>query len=160
MEPSSYERREVALARSRMYQALRDAFAREAFLEVEPPLLVPAPGMEPQITAFEAEFRPETGHARAARLYLHTSPEYAMKRLLADGFKRIYSLGKVFRNGEVARDHNPEFTLLEFYRAEADYAAIMDDVERLVGAASRALARPFGERAGHVVQIPPARIHL
>lgn len=141
-----YQRAQVALARSRMYQALRADFASEAFLEIDPPLLVPAPGMEPQITAFEVPFVPETSHAKAATLYLHTSPEYAMKRLLADGYRRIYSICKVFRNGEVARDHNPEFTMLEFYRAEADYTLIMDDVERLVGAAAEAVERPFVER--------------
>lgn len=145
---SQHARAEVALARSRMYAALRADFLAEAFLEVETPLLVPAPGMEPQITAFEVPFLPETAHARARTLYLHTSPEYAMKRLLAEGFARIWSISKVFRNGEVARDHNPEFSLLEFYRAEADYTLIMDDVERQVAACARALARPFVERPG------------
>jgi len=129
-----------------MVQAMRDDFQREAFLEVETPLLVPAPGMEPHITAFEAGFVPETSHARAQKLYLHTSPEYAMKRLLADGFKRIFSICKVFRNGEVARDHNPEFSMLEFYRADATYELIMDDVERLVGEAARKLEKPYAVR--------------
>jgi lysyl-tRNA synthetase class 2 len=133
------DRLAAATSRARLYGALRADLHSEAFLEVETPLLVPAPGLEPQITAFEAGFVPEMPGVRARTLYLHTSPEYAMKRLLAEGFQRIYSLCKVFRNGEVARDHNPEFTMLEFYRAHADYAALMDDVERLVLAGARAL---------------------
>jgi lysyl-tRNA synthetase class 2 len=141
-----HARAEVALSRSRLYAALRADFLAEAFLEVETPLLVPAPGMEPQITAFEVPFLPETAHGRARTLYLHTSPEYAMKRLLAEGFSRIWSITKVFRNGEIARDHNPEFSLLEFYRTEADYTLLMDDVERQVLACARALGRPFAER--------------
>jgi lysyl-tRNA synthetase class 2 len=136
---SMSRRQFVAQARNRFYAAIRDDFAREGFLEVETPLLVPAPGLEPHITAFEVPFVPETPHASARTLYLHTSPEYAMKRLLAEGFERIFSLCKVFRNGEVARDHNPEFTLLEFYRTGASYAVIMDDVERLIRAGATAL---------------------
>lgn len=106
--------------------------------EVETPLLVPAPGMEPHIAAFEAPFIPETDVGRARTLYLHTSPEYAMKRLLAEGFGPIFQLARVFRNGEVSRTHNPEFTLLEFYRPHADYHAIMDDTEAALAAVARA----------------------
>src|SRR3569833_2101 len=84
-----------------------------------------------------------------------------MKRLLAEGFRRVFSICKVFRNGEVARDHNPEFTLLEFYRAEADYTFIMDDVERLVTASAKALQRPFVERpdADGVLRRIPLLVH-
>ncbi len=129
----------AARARARMSSALRSFFAEQSFDEVETPCLVPAPGMEPHIRAFEVPFVPETPQGKAATLYLHTSPEYAMKRLLAEGFERIYSLGKVFRNGEIAPHHNPEFTLLEFYRAGADYHAIMDDLEQLVRRAAAAV---------------------
>ena len=108
------ERQQVARARETMNRAIREDLRAEGFLEVETPLLVPAPGQEPAITAFEVSFVPETPEARAAGLYLHTSPEYAMKRLLAEGFERIYSLGKVFRNGEVAaqRHFSPSFCYL------------------------------------------------
>jgi lysyl-tRNA synthetase class 2 len=105
---------------------------------VETPCLVPAPGMEPHIDAFEAPFRPEGGGA-ARPLWLHSSPEYAMKRLLADGWSRIFQLARVFRNGEISATHNPEFTLLELYRAGTDYRGIMADLEAAVAAGARAL---------------------
>jgi lysyl-tRNA synthetase class 2 len=132
-----------AAARSRacLYQALRAYFSAQGFEEVETPCLVPAPGMEPHIRAFEAPFVPETPEGRARTLYLHTSPEYAMKRLMAQGFERIFQLCKVFRNGEIAPHHNPEFTLLEFYRAHADYGAIMADLEEVVVRGARAVAQ-------------------
>jgi lysyl-tRNA synthetase class 2 len=99
--------------------------------------------MEPHLAPFEATFRPEWGGAPRP-LWLITSPEYAMKRLLAEGFERIFQLSRVFRNGEVSATHNPEFTMLEFYRAGTDYQGIMADLERLVEAAARALV-PGGE---------------
>ena len=132
------DRREVARARARLHGAIRSFFAGRGFEEVETPYLVPAPGMEPHIDAFRAEFLPEGG-GQARPLWLHTSPEYAMKRLLADGFERVFQLGRVFRNGEVSASHNPEFTMLEFYRAGADYQGIMRDLEELVEACARAL---------------------
>src|SRR5262249_1961425 len=112
------------------------------------PILVPAPGMEPHITAFEVPFVPETEVGRPRTLYLHTSPEYAMKRLLADGSGPIFQICKVFRNGEVSAHHNPEFTLLELYRPQADYRAVMADLEEVLSAAAEALGAPelFGQR--------------
>ena len=134
----------AARGRQGLYSALRHFFAHRGYLEVETPLLVPAPGMEPYITAFEAPFVPETDLGRARTLYLHTSPEYAMKRLLAEGAGPLFQICKVFRNGEVSQTHNPEFTLLEFYRPHADYHAIMDDLEgalALAGASAAATAQ-------------------
>ncbi len=131
----------LARARARLHQAIRTYFAQESFDEVETPCMVPAPGMEPHITAFEVPFVPETPEGRAATLYLHTSPEYAMKRLLAEGFERIYSLARVFRNGEIAPHHNPEFTMLEFYRANADYGSLMRDLEEILLRGGRAVAQ-------------------
>src|SRR4051812_45671508 len=116
-------------ARQAMYRSLRSWFAEHGYEEVDTPLLVPAPGMEPHITAFEVPFVPETDVGSRKTLYLHTSPEYAMKRLLADGAGPLFQLCKVFRNGEVSGAHNPEFTMLEFYRPNADYHAIMADLE-------------------------------
>src|SRR5512133_771073 len=95
--------------------------------------------MEIHIQAFEAPFVPEGGGV-ARPLFLHTSPEYAMKRLLADGLPRIFQLARVFRNGEVSRTHNPEFTMLELYRAGTDYSGVMADLERTIEACARALS--------------------
>jgi lysyl-tRNA synthetase class 2 len=102
--------------------------------------------MEPHIQAFEAAFVPEGGGAPRP-LWLHTSPEYAMKRLLADGLPRIFQLARVFRNGEVTRAHNPEFTMLELYRAGTDYAGVMEDVEKVVEGCARALSQDGSARA-------------
>ena len=115
-----------------MYAAVRTWFAAAGYLEVETPYLVATPGMEPHIDPFEAAFIPSTGVGQPRSLYLHTSPEYAMKRLLADGSPPLFQLCKTFRNGEVSATHNPEFTMLEFYRPNADYWAIMADLEQLL----------------------------
>jgi len=108
-------------ARGRLLAAVRSFFAEREFVEIEAPLLVPSPGLELHLDAFPVGER-----------YLVTSPEYQMKRLLAGGMERIYSLGKVFRHGEAGPHHNPEFTMLEWYRAGAGWSAIADDVEALV----------------------------
>lgn len=125
-------RQHNARLRAKLSAVVRAFFAERGFDEVETPCLVPAPGQEPNIRAFETPFVPETPAGKACTLYLHTSPEYAMKRLLAEGFERIFQLARVFRNGEIAPHHNPEFTMLEFYRAHADYADIMADTEALI----------------------------
>ncbi len=136
---------EAARARARLQGALRAHLVARGFDEVETPCLVPAPGMEPHIQAFEAAFVPEGGGAPRP-LWLHSSPEYAMKRLLADGFERIFQLARVFRNGEISDTHNPEFTLLEMYRAGTDHRGIMADLEAAVEAGARALHPGGGSR--------------
>ncbi|HEU4383347.1 MAG TPA: EF-P lysine aminoacylase EpmA [Anaeromyxobacteraceae bacterium] len=128
----------AARARVRLAVAVRAFLGSRGYEEVETPCLVPAPGTEPHLAAFEASFAPEGGGAPRP-LWLHTSPEYAMKRLLAGGFGRVFQLARVFRNGEVSATHNPEFTMLEFYRAGTDYRGIMEDLEALVAEAARAL---------------------
>lgn len=134
----------AAATRQAMYAALRRSLGAGGFAEVETPLLVPAPGMEPHIAAFEVGFRPETEVGSPRTLYLHTSPEYAMKRLLADGMGPIFQICKVFRNGEVSASHNPEFTLLELYRPHADYARIMEDLEAALAEAEAACGGGVG----------------
>ncbi len=147
--------RRNARARARLSAAVRETLGALGYEEVETPCLVPAPGMEPHIQAFEAAFVPEGGGAPRP-LFLHTSPEYAMKRLLADGLPRTFQLARVFRNGEVSRTHNPEFTMLELYRTGTDYTGVMADLERLVEACARALS-PDGSaratRAGRAVDL-------
>lgn len=119
------------LARARVIRAIRAFFDARAFEEVETPLLVAAPGMEPYLEVFETRLM--TARGASHRAFLTTSPEYAMKKLLVAGLPRIYQICKSFRNGEeVSRGHNPEFTILEWYRAHADYHAIMADCEQLL----------------------------
>jgi lysyl-tRNA synthetase class 2 len=151
----SDRRRANARARARLQAEVRRVLGGMGYEEVETPLLVPAPGMEPHIQAFETELVPETGGARRP-LWLHTSPEFAMKRLLADGLPRTFQLARVFRNGELSPTHNPEFTMLELYRAGADYLGIMEDLERLVEACARALSpegAPRASRAGRALDL-------
>lgn len=119
-------------ARSRLLRATREWFHREGFLEVETPLVVPSPGTEAHLDPVGVRLSEAPGVAAAQR-WLITSPEYAMKRLLAAGAGPIYQLGKVFRDGERGGRHRPEFTMLEWYRPDApSYEVVMDDCERLV----------------------------
>ena len=122
--PDSY------LLRARVMRAIRAFFDARDFVEVETPLLVAAPGMEPYLDVFETQLR--TARGATFRAFLTTSPEYAMKKLLVAGLPRIYQVCKAFRNGEeISAGHNPEFTILEWYRAHADYHDIMADCEQL-----------------------------
>ena len=111
--------------RARIISGIRRFFDAKGFVEVETPLMVPQPGMEPHLEAFQTMYE-------MRQFYLHTSPEYAMKRLLAGGFERIYQVCKVFRDEPVGRMHAPEFTMIEWYRAFADYTDIMVDTEYLI----------------------------
>jgi lysyl-tRNA synthetase class 2 len=145
----------MARSRARLQGAVRAHLSARGFDEVETPCLVPAPGMEPHIRAFETSFVPEPGGVPRP-LWLHSSPEYAMKRLLADGFERIFQLARVFRDGEVSSTHNPEFTMLEMYRAGTDHRGIMEDLEGAVEAGARALHPAGGTRfrwQGHAVDL-------
>jgi len=120
--------------RARLIECVRRFFAEADFLEVETPALVPSPGLELHLRSFATDYIPESGHPDASgpcRVFLPTSPEYHMKRLLAAGYERIFQICRSFRNGESYRLHNPEFTMLEWYRAWADYTAIMEDLEAL-----------------------------
>jgi elongation factor P--(R)-beta-lysine ligase len=148
-------RRANARARARLSAEVRRILGAMGYDEVETPCLVPAPGMEPHLQAFEAPFVPEAGGAPTP-LWLHTSPEYAMKRLLAEGFPPIFQLARVFRNGEVSRTHNPEFTMLELYRAGTDYRGIIADLEKLIEGCARALSRdgtPRAHRGGRAIDV-------
>jgi len=129
----------AARARQTMLASLRGALAAAGYLEVETPCLVPFPGQEPHIDPFAVPFSPQTDVGQPRTLYLHTSPEYAMKRLLADGGPPVFQLCKVFRNGEVSAHHNPEFTLLELYRPQADIFAVLDDLEAAFAQVERAV---------------------
>src|SRR5438445_11863424 len=103
---------QMARARSLLARTLRAGLEARGYLEVETPIAVPFAGQEPHLRPFETVFTPDlpaTSVDGPRRLQLHTSPEYAMKRLLArEGFSRIYQFARVFRDGEVSKAHNPE----------------------------------------------------
>ncbi|MDD9943528.1 MAG: EF-P lysine aminoacylase EpmA [Myxococcales bacterium] len=119
--------------RHRALQALRHFFDDRGFVEVETPAIVPSPGLDYHLEAFEV------GHTGGPR-YLHTSPEYQMKRLLAGGFERIYQICKAFRRDEQGTFHNPEFTMLEWYRTHAGACEVMQDTEELIASIVRRLS--------------------
>jgi len=122
--------RATLLARIRAY------FAAQDVLEVDTPALSRAATTDPTIESFRTTFH-GPGPTSGKTLFLHTSPEFPMKRLLAAGTGSIYQVSKVFRNGEFGQNHNPEFTLLEWYRVGFDYFDLMDDVERLLASILR-----------------------
>lgn len=117
--------------RAQILAQIRQYFADESVLEVDAAVLSQCAVSDPFIDSLQVNFRGHP-HAEVEPCYLQTSPEYAMKRLLAAGMGSIYQMAKVFRNGEEGRFHNPEFTMLEWYRLGYDDQQLMDDVERLV----------------------------
>lgn len=119
---------ELLQQRARMLQRIRVFFAQRNVLEVETPLLQTACGTDPNLDFFSTFYEIPLNRKQ---LFLQTSPEFAMKRLLAAGSGSIFQICKAFRNGEVGRFHNPEFTMLEWYRVDFDLKQLMDEVEAL-----------------------------
>ena len=107
--------------RAGICSAARSFFESRGYLEVETPVLIPSPAPEPHIDAVQA-----------GGMFLHTSPELCMKRLLAAGYSRIFQICKCFRSGERGSLHTPEFTMLEWYRAGCDYRDLMQETEELI----------------------------
>jgi elongation factor P--(R)-beta-lysine ligase len=140
------DRRPFLLARARITAAVRSWFERQSFVEVETPILQASPGNETHLHAFATEITTPGGER--SRLYLHTSPEFACKKLLAAGEQRLFALARVFRNRERGALHHPEFTMLEWYRAQQPYRAMMDDCMALIREAARAAGAPAGAPAG------------
>jgi lysyl-tRNA synthetase class 2 len=133
--PDRFDRKRAHLAtRSRVIAAIRGFFAERGFVEVDTPALQVSPGLEPHLMAF-ATGLDEPGQGPRPR-YLHTSPEFAMKKLLVAGVPRLFQLAHCFRNGERSATHHPEFTMLEWYRAGAGYRDLMADCEALLRAAA------------------------
>lgn len=129
-------RRPFLLGRGRIAAALRAWFAARDFVEVETSALQVSPGNETHLHAFATELIGPGGERQP--LYLRTSPEFACKKLLAAGETRIFDFARVFRNRERGALHHPEFTLLEWYRADEPYETLMDDCAALMGEAAHA----------------------
>ena len=139
------DRRPFLKARARITAAARAWFAARDFVEAETAILQVSPGNEAHLHAFATElFAPDL---KTARLYLHTSPEFAAKKLLAAGERRLFTLARVFRNRERGPLHHPEFTMLEWYRANEPYGALIADCADLMRvAADAAGTRRFSYR--------------
>ena len=128
------DRRPLLLARGRIKSAIRAWFEEQGFVEVDTACLQVSPGNETHLHAFKTEAIGTDLQRRA--LYLHTSPEFAMKKLLAAGEEKIFTFAPVFRNREHGATHANEFTMLEWYRAGAPYEQLFDDCAALLRIAS------------------------
>ena len=136
------DRRPALLARNRIQRAIRGWLDDNQFLEVDPAALAISPGNETHLHGFSTAMIGNDGVARP--MYLHTSPEFAMKKLLAAGETRIAAFAHVWRNRERGPLHHPEFTMLEWYRVGEDYTVLMDDcADFLMLAAEAAGAAQF-----------------
>jgi elongation factor P--(R)-beta-lysine ligase len=137
--------KETLQARAQLLAEIRCFFAERQVLEVETPILSSAAATAPHLQSLGTYYQgPQDSKERP--LFLQTSPEHAMKRLLAAGSGPIYQIARVFRNGEAGPRHNPEFTLLEWYRPDFDHFTLMVEVDALL---SRLLATPPGERLSY-----------
>ena len=129
--PDKLSRRLLHLAaRARLQAAMRRWFADEGFVEVETPILQVAPGAEVHLSGFATDWKLPDGEVRPR--WLHSSPEFAMKKLLAGGIPRLFQFARVFRNAEGSALHHPEFTMLEWYRAGSGYETVMADCAALL----------------------------
>lgn len=129
------DRRPLLLTRNRIQAAIRGWLAAEGFTEVDPAALAISPGNEAHLHGFATEAIGNDGQAR--RMYLHTSPEFAMKKLLAAGEERIHAFSHVWRNRERGPLHSPEFTMLEWYRVGEGYEVLMADTMAFLRLAAR-----------------------
>jgi len=130
--PDEFQRKWPYLqARSRIIRSIRAHFDGQGFLEVETPILQVCPVMDAHIRAFGTDLKGVDGKVER-HMYLHTSPEFAMKKLMVAGAEKLYQICHVFRNGEGSKRHSPEFTMIEWYRTQADYRDIMRDCEELL----------------------------
>jgi len=146
------DRRPRLLARNRIVAAIRGFFAERCFVEVDTAALQVSPGNETHLHAFATRESGEDGGS--SPLYLHTSPEFACKKLLAAGEERLFTFAHVYRNRERSALHHPEFTMLEWYRAGEDYTALMGDCAALLGLAAEAAGARTLVRRG--IKVEPA----
>jgi elongation factor P--(R)-beta-lysine ligase len=151
------ERRRMLLARGEIVRAIRDYFADREFVEVETPALQVSPGNEIHLQAFKTEL---AYGGRRERRFLRTSPEFACKKLIAAGERRIVEFARVFRNGERSPLHHPEFTLVEWYRADGPYDLVMDDCMAVIARAVEAAGNRRFSWKGRIADplAPPERM--
>lgn len=131
--------------RARLRADVAGFLTARGYTEVETPVLQPCPGMEPNLDPFVTRYAAKLGEDAHA-LYLQFSPEFAMKKLLAGGAGPIFQFARAFRNGEAGPNHQPEFTMLEWYRPGLDLAGLMNETEALIRAVC-----PDGLRRGDVI---------
>jgi len=145
---------DILRLRDSVHRAVRSFFSARGFIEIDAPLLTPFPTLDANIRPLQTEVSDPNGKKRM--FFLHASPEHAMKKLLCAGAERIFSLGKVFRDGELTPFHNPEFTMVEWYRTGTDYRGIEQDTEDLVAHILRSVR--LGDRlvfSGRDVDLSP-----
>lgn len=130
--------------RARLVAETRSFLADRGYQEVETPCLVPVPGMEVHLRAFRSEYLPHLGQGERRTLWLRTSPELALKRLLVAGAGPVFEFARVWRNGEQGPRHAPEFTMLEWYRPGLTLAGLMDETEDFVRAVCPAIVAHDG----------------
>ena len=117
--------------RNQIIATIRSYLEKKHYCPVETNALQICPGMEVHLEAFRTELSFPFGQKNAVR-YLHTSPEFAMKKLIAQGMEKIYQFAHVFRNEELSPIHHPEFTMLEFYATHMDYKRLIKECEKLI----------------------------
>lgn len=154
------DRRPLLAARGRIQRGFRNWLEAGGFTEVDPAALAASPGNEAHLHAFATDAIGNDGQAR--RLYLHTSPEFAMKKLLAAGETRIAAFSHVWRNRERGPLHSPEFTMLEWYRVGEGYEVLMQDCAALLGLAARAAGSDMLRFRDHSCDpfVPPERLSV
>ena len=154
------DRRPFLLARGRIKSALRRWFEANGFVEVDTAILQTSPGNETHLHAFKTGLIGPDG--QESPLYLHTSPEFACKKLLAAGETRLFTFAPVFRNRERGAQHSPEFTMLEWYRAGESYEVLMQDCAALLQVAAEAAGTDQFQFRGTTIgaDIPPERISV
>ena len=154
------DRRPLLVTRGRIRDAVRRYFVEEGFTEIECGALQVSPGNEAHLHAFETQrIFPD---ASRKRLYLHTSPEFACKKLLAAGERRIFTFASVYRNRECGDLHAPEFTMLEWYRAGEPYDSVIQDCLNILKLAAGEAGTPLFRFRGReaVVEEPPERLSM
>lgn len=140
--------------RDRALRAVRGFFAERGFVEADTHQLVPAPGTEPHIDALPVSLRTSLTSTATAPRWLITSPEFALKRVVAGGVPRVFQIVHVFRDGERTRRHHPEFTLLEWYRGGGSLEDVVGDTTGVI----RAVAAAIGNHSGVDVNAEPERV--